>query len=138
METEAITLMEAYIIENLRKQGVSNEELIAVNDQAIEQWKTVNDNYDYSVLEELSKQNRESFSAVINDGYKVKFLTLNGLVNLVQLKLGKTKEVDFKLHDDGISELEVSEDQRKVVEQMISANWKAEETEKGLSIRSIA
>ena len=138
MKTEAITLMEAYIIENLRKQGVSNDELIAVNDEAIEQWKTVNESYDYTLLEELSKQNRESFSAVINNGYKVKFLTLNGLVNLIQLKLDKTKEVDFKVHDDGISELEVSEEQRNVIEQMISANWRIEENEQGLSVRSNA
>lgn len=136
METQAITLMEAYIIENLRKNGISNDELIAINEQAIEQWKTVNDSYDYAMLEALSNENRDSFSSVIKDGYRVKFLTLNGLVNLLQLKLTKTRDTDFEVHDDGISKLVVTPDELKEIKQMLSVNWKIEQVEHSISIRS--
>ena|SRR5690625_3664048 len=95
MELQSITLMEAYIIENLRKHGISNEELININEEAIEQWRQLNDRFDYTILKRLAEQSGDQYSLIINEGYRVKFLTLNGLINLVQLKLGKERVVDL-------------------------------------------
>src|SRR5690625_3780413 len=99
MSVQAITLMEAYIIENLRKHGVSNEELIHIDDHAIERWETLDDRVDFSILKELAEQTGDAFSSIIHEGYSVKFLTLNGLINLIQLKFDKERNVDFDVHD---------------------------------------
>lgn len=137
MNVQAITLMEAYIIENLRKHGVSNEELIAINDRAIDEWEKLATGFDFAILTALAEQSGEQFSSIINDGYTVKFLTLNGLVNLVQLKLDQTKNVDFHVHEDGISNLVVDASERKQVEQILSPNWQVTATDNRLSIRSV-
>lgn len=68
----------------------------------------------------------------------MKFLTLNGLVNLVQMKVGQFRDKDFTVHDDGISGLFVDSDERKQVEQILSRNWKVMEEDERLSIRSAA
>lgn len=79
-----------------------------------------------------------AFAEIIHKGYRVKFLTLNVLINLIQLKLGKKRDVDFIVHDDGISKLAVDSSERPVVEKILSPNWKMIDSNDGLSIRSKA
>lgn len=136
MELQSITLMEAYIIENLRKHGISNEELININEEAIEQWRQLNDRFDYTILKRLAEQSGDQYSLIINEGYRVKFLTLNGLINLVHLKLGKERDVDFVVLEDGIRNLDVNDNEYKEIQKILSPNWKITETSDGLSIRS--
>jgi len=134
---QAITLMEAYIIEDLRKQGISNEELLHINEQAISKWQVVDDRFDYTILLKLAERSGDQFSLIINEGYTVKFLTLNGLINLIQLKLEKKWDADFIVHEDGISNLVVDSYEHQVVQQILSPNWKVTEQSNGLSIRSV-
>src|SRR5690625_2083313 len=134
---QAITLMEAYIIEDLRKQGISNEELLHINEQAISKWQVVDDSFDYTILLKLAERSGDQFSLIINEGYMVKFLTLNGLINLIQLKLEKKWDADFIVHEDGISNLVVDSYEHQVVQQILSPNWKVTEQSNGLSIRSV-
>lgn len=138
MKTESITLMEAYMIENLRKHGVSNEELVNIDEQAMKHWETLEGRFDFTVLEKLAKEREDKFSSIIYDGYRVKFLTINGLINLVELKLGKTRDADFTVHEDGISHLAVDATELKLVKQMLSPNWQVEEEDNKFSISSIA
>lgn len=137
MGLQAITLMEAYIIENLRKNGVSNEELLHMDEQSLSNWKMFEDRFDYTILKKLAKQRGDQFSSIINEGYTVKFLTLNGLINLIQLKLGKNRDVDFAVHKDGISKLVVDNNDLDEVRKILSPNWKVTEKRDGLSIRSV-
>mgnify|MGYP001237738004 FL=1 len=53
MSLQEITLMEAYIIENLRKNGVSDEEIVRVDDKLIDEWKALDDRYDYTLFKKL-------------------------------------------------------------------------------------
>lgn len=136
MTLQAITLMEAYIIENLRKNGVSDEEILKITDESIQKWEKQDDRFDYTTLKKLATNTGDQFSSIIQHGYKVKFLTLNGLINLVELKLGKKRDTDFTVHDDGIRQLEINEDEQKVIQQLLSRNWKMTKTGKGITIRS--
>lgn len=136
MKTNAITLKEAYIIENLRKQEITNEELIQINDQTIEDWKDVIDSEDFDILKKLAEENKDYIS-VIQDGYQVKFLTLNGLINLVQLKFNKKKDVDFTVHEDGISNLRLAEQDNPKMRQFLSQNWKVIEDGEKIEVRSV-
>lgn len=137
MALQAITLMEAYIIENLRKHGVSDEELLHINEQSISKWQQLDERFDYTLLEKLAVKSGDKFSSIINEGYTVKFLTLNGLINLIQLKLGKKRDLDFVVHEDGIRNLVVNANELKVVQQILSPNWEVVEESDGLTIRSI-
>lgn len=137
MAVHTITLQAAYMIENLRKHGVSNKELIEINDQSLEQWNDLNLNFDFNVLKELAELDQDAYSTIVRDGYQVKFLTINGLINLVQLKFDKKRDVDFTVHEDGISNLELDENQYSRLRQFLSQNWKVIETDHRLAIRSV-
>lgn len=136
MKVQAITLMEAYIIENLRRHGVSNDELLHMDEHAISEWERLDDRFDYTLLKELKEQSADQYSSIINDGYTVKFLTLNGLINLLDLKLAKKKDVDFTVHDDGIRNLIVDAKEKEEIQKILSPNWKISEENNRISIRS--
>src|SRR5690625_8005363 len=107
--------IEAYINEDLRKHGISNEELLHINEQAISKWQVVDDRFDYTILLKLAERSGDQFSLIINEGYTVKFLTLNGLINLIQLKLEKKWDADFMVYDDGDSNLVVDSYYNEVI-----------------------
>ncbi len=137
MVVHAITLHEAYMIENLRKQGVSNEELIQIDIQAIERWNDLDIDFDFNVLKNFAEANRDAYSSIILEGYQVKFLTLNGLINLVQLKFDKERDVDFTVHEDGISNLRLDKSRYSEMKQFLSQNWKVIEADNLIAIRSV-
>lgn len=137
MVAHKITLQAAYMIEDLRKHGVSNKELIEINDQSIERWNDLNLDFDFNVLKELAETDQDAYSTIVRDGYQVKFLTINGLINLIQLKFDKKRDVDFTVHEDGISNLELDENQYSKLRQFLSQNWKVIETDNRLAIRSV-
>lgn len=137
MVVHAITLEAAYMIENLRKQDVSNEELIKIDNQAIKNWNDLDIGFDFNVLKDLAEENQDAYSSIILEGYQVKFLTLNGLINLVQLKFNKERDVDFTVHEDGISNLRLDKSRQPEMKQFLSQNWKVIETDNLIAIRSV-
>lgn len=137
MTIEAITLSEAYMIENLRKYGISNEALLEIDEAAVERWKDLDERFDFNVLKKMAKQNPKKYQSIIDDGYQVKFLTINGLINLIELKFKKQKEVDFKVLDDGISELVLDHADVVELKQFLSLNWQVIETSDHLAVRSV-
>lgn len=137
MSTESITLKEAYIIENLRKKGVTNEQLLQIEDQNIDSWKEVIETDDFNMLKALATNNKESYLSIIKVGYKVKFLTIHGLINLIQLKFNKEKDVDFTVHENGISDLKLDENSLLEVKQFLSQNWKVIENGEFIEVRSV-
>lgn len=137
MPKEAITLKEAYVIENLRKQDVTNEKLLEILNETIEDWDGLIEEDDFDILKSLAKEGSEKYTSVIQAGYRVKFLTLNGLINLVQLKFNKEKDLDFTVHDDGISNLKLDENRHSEITEFLSQNWKVKKEGNTLSIRSV-
>src|SRR5690625_7331728 len=95
------------MIENLKKQGISNSELINIDDQAIERWNKLDLDFDFNILKELAEKNEEVFAEIISEGYQVKFLTLKGLINLIKLKFDKQKDINFTFPEDVISHLKL-------------------------------
>lgn len=131
---ESITLMEAYAIETLRSNGISNEEIVKnVKEKNIEDFKAVKENMDFDAL--IALNDSANFESIINDGYKVKFLTFNGLKNLIKMKFGKFAEEDYQLEEFVISGLELSEQQQKDLENMLSANWTMENKAGGVTVQ---
>lgn len=124
MEINKITLMDAYLIETLRSNGVSNDELLnQIGLQDISPWEKVKPNFDFTGLLNLYEQDPKAFASILFDGYTVKFITMNGLQNLLEMKFDKIKERDFQLTDKGVSYLNIDEDIYPVLKQMLSKNW---------------
>lgn len=131
---ESITLMEAYAVETLRSNGISNEKIINnVKANDLEEFKAVKENMDFDALVALNES--ADFESIINDGYKVKFLTFNGLKNLIKMKFGKFANEDYQLEEFVISGLELSEQQKKDLENMLSANWTLEDQPSGVTVK---
>jgi len=124
MDINKITLMDAYLIETLRSNGVSNDELLnQIRQQDISPWEKVKPNFDFTGLINLYEQDPKAFASILSDGYTVKFITMNGLKNLLKMKFDKIEERDFQLTDNGVSHLKVDEVIYPALKQMLSKNW---------------
>lgn len=123
-----ISLMEAYLIETVRASGVTNEELLEqVSKKDVTPWEKLNENWDYTTLIDLHEKDADIFLSVIHDGYQVKFLTINGLKNLLKMKF-KITEAEYELTEQGIENLRVDEDTLFKIKLMLSPNWKVDES----------
>ncbi len=122
MALEKISLMETYIIETLRNDGVTNSELLELNEASIKRWSEKYESFDFTLLETLSN-NQKAFHSIVEDGYTIKFLTLNGLVNVLRLKFAKHPEYDFVTLEQGIGNLQLTEDEKSILMQLLSPNW---------------
>ncbi|MGO1923832.1 MAG: hypothetical protein ACTH14_08390 [Jeotgalicoccus sp.] len=131
---ESITLMEAYAIETLRGNGISNDKIIEnIKTNDLDEFKAVKENMDFDALVELSKN--ADFEAIVNDGYKVKFLTFNGLKNLIKMKFGKFADEDYQVDEFVITGLELDENQQRDLENMLSANWTLDSEAGGVTVK---
>ncbi|MBF0753036.1 hypothetical protein E4T89_02035 [Jeotgalicoccus nanhaiensis] len=131
---ESITLMEAYAIETLRGNGISNDKIIEnIRANDLEEFKTIKENMDFDALVELDKN--ADFESIVNDGYKVKFLTFNGLKNLIKMKFGKFADEDYQVDEFVISGLELDENQQKDLENILSANWTLSSEAGGITVK---
>jgi len=124
MEIERITLMEAYLIETLRHAGISNEKILTTVDQGnFSVWENVSDVFDYEQLKPLYEADNQRFKRILEDGYKIKFLTFPGLQRILSLLFDKRQEQDFTLGEKGISRLKLTNEEHVRLEQLLSPNW---------------
>lgn len=132
----SITLMDAYAIENLRSYGYSNDQILSkVEAKDIEEFKKVKENLDFSLLIDMDES--IGLRTLLEDGYKVKFLTFNGLKNLIKLKFGKVAEEDYKVDEFKLSGLNLDESQALDLANALSANWQMIETEDGYKVQPV-
>lgn len=118
----SITLMDAYAIENLRSYGYTNEEILSkVKDKDIDEFKKVKENLDFTLL--IDMEESVGLRTLLEDGYQVKFLTFNGLKNLIKLKFGKLAEEDYHVDEFTLSGLKLDEGQAVELKKALSPNW---------------
>lgn len=124
MESQKITLMDAYMIETLRSSGISNQEILAQIKQGnVDVWQDLHEHFDFNELLKLAEQDIEKFQSILLDGYNVKYLTFKGLQNLIKFRFGKEQDKDYQLTETSIENLNLNKDQAQTLKQMISQNW---------------
>lgn len=129
MGVNKISLMEAYMIETLRLNGVKDQEIVTqIEKKDVSPWEIFHSKFDFNELVKLAEQDQARFQSVILDGYKIKFVTLNGLKTLLKLKFSIIEDQDYRLTEKGITDLKVSEDQLAKINHMLSGNWVIQET----------
>src|SRR5699024_2443585 len=100
-------------------------------------WNKLDLDFDFNILKELAEKNEEVFAEIISEGYQVKFLTLKGLINLIQLKFDKQQDVDFTIHVDDISHLQLDKSRYQEMKQFLSTKWKVLEEANLVTIRAV-
>jgi len=127
--------MEAYMIETLRVNGITNEEIIAgVKAKDVSGWKQISEKFDFEQLVALAEKDLAAFEKIINDGYTVKFVTVGGLERLLSLKFGKEAGKDYQQQQTGATGLNLVESALNELKQVLSLNWKVEDGAEGISV----
>lgn len=134
---EKITLMELYVIETLRANGIADEAILEKAQAGeVEEFAHYNEKFDFTILSDLAKAGR--LEKIITDGYEVTFLTFTGLVNILKLKYNKIEEKDFKVKDYTVSELQLADEELATLTQLLSPNWTLTKLTSGVTISPIA
>ncbi|MFA1821629.1 hypothetical protein ACDX78_15850 [Virgibacillus oceani] len=121
-----ISLMEAYLIETVRASGITNQELEEhVSKKDVTPWEDLNQNLQFQALIDLQEKDPVAFHSIIRDGYQVKFVTMNGLKNLLKLKFDIT-ETEYEPTEKGITKLVVDVETLSNIKQVLSPNWKVQ------------
>lgn len=119
-----ITLMDAYLIETIRSNGISDDELLTQLElKDLSFLEKLKSNFDFNELLKLYEQDSYTFKSILTDGYTVKFITMRGLQNLLKMKFDKINERDYQLVDNGISYLTIEKSDYPTLKQMLSKNW---------------
>lgn len=120
-----ISLKDAYIIETLRSNNVNDQEIIKrieANDTT--EWQVSGINIDVERLVQIGKE--FNMHSILEDGYKVKFVTLKGLINLLKLKFHRKEKLDYESTSNGVIGLKVNESELVALRQILSKNWRIE------------
>ncbi|MCM3088600.1 hypothetical protein M3557_11780 [Bhargavaea ginsengi] len=124
MTKSKLTLMEAYMVESLRCKGMSIEEIITLVEQEdADRLKEIEPRFDYSVLVKAARKDLAAFRSALSDGYEVKFVTFNGLKNLLRMRFGKEEESDYAVTETGINGLRLQPHELEQLNDMLSSNW---------------
>lgn len=141
MGINRISLPTAYMIETLRSNGISDEQILhQIKERDVTPWDRLHSNFDFTNLVELADQDGINFESIIQDGYTVKFITIRGLQTLLQLKFDKIVDRDYQVTETGISGLQLEESDFTVLKQLLSRNCKIQETlpvNKGIAIELV-
>jgi hypothetical protein len=125
MTKPKLSLMEAYMVESIRNKGISNEELFALVEQEdANRLKEIEPRFDYSELVKAARKDLAAFRSALSDGYEVKFVTFNGLKNLLRIRFGKEEDRDYSVMETGIQGLRLTPSELKQFKDMLSSNWR--------------
>lgn len=128
MVNNKISMMDAYMIEALRSNDISSNDILTLLEKKdLSSWENIKPKFDFNELFKLYEQDKSRFKSLLEDGYTVKFLTMNGLKNLLKVKFNKVAEQDYEISDKGIHHLEVDTQQLPALQQLLSINWSIEE-----------
>lgn len=123
----AISMMDAYTIELLKthpytfkqvKHYIENDELYLLTDTY---------DIDTDSLKILLNENAEEMEQAFKGNYEVKFVTINGLKNLLRMRF-QISDDQYELlpEGNGLQSLQVDPITEQQIRGMLSSNWKVE------------
>ena len=114
-----ISLMEAYIIETLKGYGISLDETEKrIAERTLGEWQE-QFKFDFSLLEKMEPATlRASFAG----DYRIKFVTINGLKNLLRMRFD-IQDIHYKEVENGLVNLSIDETIEMKIRSMLSSNW---------------
>ena len=123
----AISMMEAYTIELLKAHPYTFEQIKYYIDNEELQILTKDYEIDGEMLATLLKEHATEMEQAFAGNYQVKFMTINGLKNLLRMRFDIT-EAQYELLEagNGLQHLEVNSATEQQIRAMLSSNWKVE------------
>ena len=131
----AISMMDAYTIELLRNHPYTFDEIkhYIENDEL----HLVTDSYDVDTdsLKTLLSENAKAMEKAFAGEYQVKFMTINGLKNLLRMRF-KISGDQYELlpEGNGLQSLLVDSITEQQIRGMLSSNWKVERHGKHITL----
>ena len=114
-----ISLMEAYIIETLKGYGISADEVEKrIAERTLGEWQE-QFKYDFSLLE---KMDPDTLRTAFTGDYRIKFVTINGLKNLLRMRFD-IQDIYYKEVENGLVNLSIDETIEMKIRSMLSSNW---------------
>lgn len=110
-----ISMMEAYTIEALKKDGYTYDILTQAFDTT--------ENQQVQFLKSLYEENKGLLQLAFDGQYKVSFITINGLKNLLFMRFGINAET-YRIEDNGLFDIKMDTSIEEVIAAFISPNWK--------------
>ncbi|SDM46132.1 hypothetical protein SAMN04488137_0245 [Fictibacillus solisalsi] len=111
-------------IEQARAAGLEDETLFqALKNKDLSLLNAAGKELDWEYLFSYTEQHEEQIKSAIFYGYQFKFLTINGLRNLLETRFALIEEKDFKLTNTGVTILEMSVEDAKELEHVLDGHW---------------
>ena len=107
-------MMEAYTIEALRKEGYTYDTLIQTFDST--------ENQQVQSLKSLYEKNEALLKQAFNGQYKVSFITINGMKNLMYMRFSINPET-YRIEHNGLFDIKMDTNIEKEIAAFISPNW---------------
>ncbi len=122
----AISMMEAYGIELLKANGITYEQVahqFSKNNTAL----LIEEDFDFAVLKALFDADQQAFEQAYAGNYSVKFLTINGLRNILRMRFGIQVDAYETLEaGNGLSGVPATAETEQQLRKFVSSNWKVE------------
>ena len=122
----AISMMEAYGIELLKANGITYEQVaqqFSKNNTAL----PIEESFDFAVLKTLFDADQQAFEQAYTGNYSVKFLTINGLRNILRMRFGIQVDAYETLEaGNGLSGVPATAETEQQLRKFVSSNWKVE------------
>lgn len=123
----AISMMEAYGMELLRAHAIDWATVKQQFEQKQWTFHKIEQNFDFSAMQHLFDENPSQFEQAFQGNYKVKFLTINGLRNILRLRFGIAENGYTLLEQgNGLTNIKASEEMERKIRAILSKNWKVE------------
>jgi len=140
MEKAKVTINIAIMIEELRKQGVSNDEMIGL----LHKGDPKNfDKYgkgfpDWESFIGFYEKNQEHAVKAIEEEYCLTFLTKGSLQTLLRIKFDLQAESDYQVHEKYLDEVKLTTENFTLLKSLLAPNWVIDkefiEQEKGVHV----
>lgn len=121
---------DALLLESLRSQGWSNEELlhrVTGGDVPVDESKY---EFDYGQLAALANEQPELFRRAVLDGYQIKYNTIRGIRSWIDVALGIEAKLELEEGQEAV-EAELTETEHSRLEDVLSYGWGVTEVSAG-------
>lgn len=122
----AISMMEAYGIELLKANDITYEHVaqqFSKNNTAL----PIEESFDFAVLKALFDADQQAFEQAYAGNYSVKFLTINGLRNILRMRFGiQVDAYEILEAGNGLSGVPATAETEQQLRKFVSSNWKVE------------
>ena len=126
-----LTMMQAYALEHLKSQGYNYKEvanLLKNNDEIHDEKQEQTAN-----LRSLFEQGDAILEEAFNGHYKVSFVTINGLKNILAMRFKVTADM-YRSESNGLFDLYVKPVVEHEIASFLSTNWTVERDGEKISI----